>query len=129
MEDLCTECQRWGQLCMWPSKNRQKACLPCTNKCINCMQDGESVTQCASRKTRGSPSKRCWVSTLEVLELGSDDTRVWKTSKGSQKEQTLWKIVHALEQLEGEQSGIWEEMVKIQESSERMEDIPQDLVD
>ena len=37
-------------------------------------------------------------------------------------------MAHMLEQLVGEQMGIWEEMVKIQESSERQEDILQDLV-
>jgi len=37
--------------------------------------------------------------------------------------------VHALEKLVGEQSGIQEELVRIWESSERMEDVLQDLVD
>ena len=45
-EQMCDECRRQGQVCMWPSRNRQKACLQCTGKCIKCMWDGESMTQC-----------------------------------------------------------------------------------
>jgi len=36
----------------------------------------------------------------------------------------IWAIANSLEQ-----SGIWEELVRIWESSERMEDVLQDLVD
>src|SRR5882724_9051953 len=42
-EQTCDECQRWGQVCAWPSRNRHKACLQCTAKCIKCMWDGESM--------------------------------------------------------------------------------------
>jgi len=41
-----------------------------------------------------SPSKRCRPTTLEVLEMGSDTTKVWKMPKGSQKEQALWESLH-----------------------------------
>ena len=54
---------------------------------------------------------------------------VWKMPKGPNKEQALWRIAHALEQLMGEQAGFQEEMARIWESSERMEDILQVLVD
>jgi len=40
--------------------------------------------------------------------------------KGSSKEQVLWKIVQALEQLVGEQLEIGKEMARRWESSERM---------
>jgi len=93
------------------------------------MWDGESVTQCTLQRTRTSLSKKCQVAMPEILESGSDTMRVWKTPKGSWKEQVLWKIAHVLEQLVGEQMGIWEEMVMIWEFSERQEDILQDLVD
>ena len=43
-EWVCDECWRQGQVCTWPSRNRQKACLQCTGKHIKYMQDGESVT-------------------------------------------------------------------------------------
>jgi len=63
-----------------------------------------------------------------VLELEGDVVVVWKMPKGSNMEQRLWRIAHALEQLVGEQVGFWEEMAWIWESFERMEDILQDLV-
>ena len=44
-EQMCNECQRWGQACVWPRIIRQKAFLPCTAMCIKCMWDRESVTQ------------------------------------------------------------------------------------
>ena len=50
-------------------------------------------------------------------------------TKGSTKEQSLWRIVHVLEQWVGEQVGFCEEVAKIWESSERMESILQELVD
>jgi len=122
-EQTCNECQRWGQACMWPRKNRQKACLPCAAKHIKCMWDGESVTQHALQRTGTSPSKRCQITTLEMLESEGDDARVQKMSKGYHKERPLWSIVQV------EQSGIQEEMERIWESCKRMEDILQDLVD
>ena len=64
-----------------------------------------------------------------MLESEVDVIVVWKMPKGSNKEQALWRIAYALEQLEGEHAGFQEEMAQIQESSERMEDILQDLVD
>ena len=54
---------------------------------------------------------------LEMLELGSDTAKIWKTPKGSWKEQALWAIAHALEQLVGEQTGIWEDLFGIWERS------------
>ena len=53
---------------------------------------------------------------------------VQKTPKGSTKEQLLWRIVCALEQLVGEQAGFRKEVARIWESSERMEGILQELV-
>ena len=53
---------------------------------------------------------------------------VQKTPKGSDKEQSLWRIAHALEQLVGDQASFHEEMDRIWESSERMENILQELV-
>ena len=64
-----------------------------------------------------------------MLELEGDVVVVWKMPKGSNMEQRLWRIAHALEQLVGEQVGFQEEMAQIQESSKRVEDILQDLVD
>jgi len=46
-EQKCDECQRWGQVCAWPSRNRQKACLKCAGKHIKCMWDWESMARCA----------------------------------------------------------------------------------
>jgi len=93
-----------------------------------CMQDGESVI--SVHHGRPGALKK------EALSLNSRSAGVGKwwhkgpeNVKGSQKEQALWKIVHALEKLVGEQSGIQEELVRIWESSERMEDVLQDLVD
>src|SRR5882724_12548693 len=128
-EWMCDKCQMWGQVCMWPRRNRQKACLQCTGKCFKCMQDGESVTQCALQRTGTSPNKRYQVTTLEILESEGDVVVVQKTPKGSTKEQLLWRIVCALEQLVGEQASFHEEMARIQEFSERTEKILQELVD
>ena len=91
---------------MWPKNNRQKACLPCTGKCIKCMFNGESVTQSVLWRTGGSPSKRHQVAMLKVLVLHSDTTRVWKMLKGNWSEQALWAITCSLEHLVGEQVGI-----------------------
>jgi len=41
------------------------------------------------RTTGGLPSKRHRSTTLEALEMDSDTVKVWKTLKGSQKEQVL----------------------------------------
>src|SRR5882724_4374488 len=54
---------------------------------------------------------------------------VQKMPKESSKEQSLWRIVHVLEQLVGEQASFCEMMARIWESSERMEGILQKLVD
>jgi len=75
-----------------------------------------------------SPNKRCWITTWEILESEGDVVVVWKTPKGSAKEQSLWRIAHALEQLVGEQVGFHKEMPRIQESSKRTENILQELV-
>jgi len=53
---------------------------------------------------------------------------VQKMPKESSKEQSLWRIVHVLEQLVGEQAVFNEEVARIWESSERMEGILQELV-
>jgi len=53
---------------------------------------------------------------------------VQKTPNGSAKEQLLWRVVHALEQLVEEQVSFCEEIVGIWESSERTENILQELV-
>ena len=45
LERTCNECRRPGQVCLWPRKNRQKACWPLSAKHIKCMWDGELVTQ------------------------------------------------------------------------------------
>jgi len=89
----------------------------------------EPVTQRMLGRTGTFPSNRHWIMTPEVLESGSDDARVQKMPKGSWNELALWKIAHTLEQLVGEQSGIWDELVQIQKSSERTEDVLQELVD
>jgi len=73
----------------------------------------------------------CWTGqTLtakpEVLGSDSDTARVWKSLKGSQSEQATLAIARSLEHLVGEQVGINEELVQIQESSERWEEILQD---
>ena len=66
---------------------------------------------------------------LEILESEGDDVVVQKMPKGSTNEQSLWRIMCALEQLVGEQAGFHEEVARIQESSKRMEGILQELVD
>jgi len=60
--------------------------------------------------------------------LEGDVVVVQKMPKGSTKEQSLWRIVHVLEQLVGEQAGFHEEMARIWESSERIEGVLQELV-
>src|SRR5882724_1652932 len=74
-------------------------------------------------------NKRHQITTLEILESEGDVVVVQKTPKGSAKEQSLWRIVHALEQPVGEQASFCEEMARIWESSERTESILQELVD
>src|SRR5882724_2102526 len=74
-------------------------------------------------------NKRHQITTLEILESEGDVVVVQKTPKGSAKEQSLWRIVHALEQLVGEQASFCEEMARIWESSKRTEGILQELVD
>src|SRR5882724_2057153 len=59
---------------------------------------------------------------LEILESEGGIVVVRKMPKGSSKEQLLWRILHALEQLVGEQVSFSEEMVRIQDSSERTEE-------
>ena len=73
-------------------------------------------------------NKRHQITTLEILESEGDVVVVQKTPKGSAKEQLLWRIVHALEQLVGEQASFCEEMARIWESSKRTEGILQELV-
>jgi len=73
--------------------------------------------------------QKCQVTMLETLESEGDIVVVWKLPKGSTKEQSLWRIVHALEQLVGEQAGFCEEVARIQKSSKRTEGILQELVD
>ena len=63
------------------------------------MQDGESVTQHVPQRTGALPHKRCRITTPEVLESEGDVIVAWKMPKGSNKEQVLWRITHALEQL------------------------------
>src|SRR5882724_315557 len=109
-EQTCDECWRWGQVCMWPSRNRQKACVQCTGKHIKCRQDGESVTRHAPQRNGTSPNKRHQITILEILELEGDIVVVQKMPKGSAKEQSLWRIAHVLEQLVGEQASFHEEM-------------------
>ena len=64
-----------------------------------------------------------------MLELEGDVVVVHKMPKGSSKEQLLWRIACALEQLVGEQAGFCEEVARIQKSSKRTEGILQELVD
>jgi len=64
----------------------------------------------------------------EILDSEGDMVTVWKMPKGSSKEQLLWKVVHELEQLVEEQASFCKEMVRICESSERRENILQELV-
>jgi len=66
---------------------------------------------------------------LEILESEGDVVAVRKMPKGYAKEQLLWRIEHALEQLVEEQASFHEEMARIWESSKRMENILQELVD
>jgi len=48
-----------------------------------------------------------------ILESEGEVVVVQRMPKGCAKEQSLWRIVHVLEQLVGEQVGFHEEMAKI----------------
>ena len=75
------------------------------------------------------PNKRHQVAMLEILESEGDMVAVQKTPKGSSKEKSLWRIACALEQLVEDQVSFRGEMVRIWESSIRIKNILQELVD
>jgi len=110
-ERICDEC--WGGPVMHVAcKNRQKAYLPCAEKWIECMWDGELVTQCVPWKTGGLPNKRHWVSMLEVMVSDSDPQESRKGWRGLEWA-ALWSITIHWNILVGGQVGISMELVWI----------------
>src|SRR5882724_10733241 len=94
--------------CQWPKTKAWSACTQCMDKCIKCWINGVPVSNCVQRRVGPLLSKRRWMTTPEILEMGSETAEVRKTLKSSGREQVHWVIAHALEDLVGEQAQLWE---------------------
>ena len=87
------------------------------DKHIKCMMGDVTVSQWASQKHMGFPSKRHCITTPEVLELDSDMGMVWRPMLAV-GDQESWAISCMLGDLVEVQEKIWSELEYLRFSSE-----------